>query len=333
MLMRHTIRIFLGAVTLFGFFACSQPAVTEEKAAVPASNSDAGVSVPDFNSDSAYDFIRQQVAFGPRVPNTKAHRQCSDYLHQKLAAYSTDVVEQKATVTAFDGTKLEIVNHIARFNPEQKGRVLLFAHWDCRPWADQDSVRTREPVDGADDGASGVGILLEMARQFSIKQPAIGVDIAFFDAEDWGAKGGGQEAEDSYALGTQYWTAHPHVSGYSANYGILLDMAGGRGARFRMEGYSKEYAGPILEKIWRHAAALGYSDYFIFEDGGYVTDDHVYVIKYGIPSVDIIHSDKTTRSGFASHWHTHADTLDVIDRATLKAVGQTLLQTVYREGY
>ncbi|MFM7217050.1 MAG: M28 family peptidase [Bacteroidota bacterium] len=286
-------------------------------------------SPPAFSSDSAYLFLKNQLSYGPRVPNTKQHDACGDYLLSAMRGYCKNVTEQRGKVTAYDGTTLNILNIIASFNPDKKGRVLLFAHWDTRPWADQDSVREKEPIMGADDGASGVAVLLEMARLFSQNAPAVGVDIALFDAEDWGAKGGGQE--DSYALGTQYWTKQPHVPGYSANYGILLDMVGARNAQFRMEGFSKEQASFVLDRVWRAASSLGYSNYFIREEGGYVTDDHYYVIRYGIPCIDIIHSDRSTRSGFGSHWHTHRDDLDIIDPRTLDAVGKTLMQVVYSE--
>lgn len=299
----------------------------------PPAPSPVKVIAPSFNADSAYEYIRQQVAFGPRVPNSKEHVACAQYLFDKLKASTPNVVEQKGVVTTYDDVRLNIRNYIASFNPDKKNRVLLFAHWDTRPWADQDSDREREPIDGADDGASGVGVLLEIARQLSAKAPAIGVDIAFFDAEDWGAKGGGPESEDSYALGTQYWTRQPHIANYTANYGILLDMVGARNAQFRLEGFSSEQALYVVDKIWKSAAALGYSNYFLLEQGGYVTDDHVYVIRYGIPSIDIINSDKTTRSGFAPHWHTHQDSLSIIDPLTLKAVGQTLLEVIYNEGH
>ena len=185
-----------------------------------------------------------------------------------------------------------------------------------------------KPSLAADDGASGVAVLMEMARVYSKNKPSIGIDLAFFDAEDWGKEGGGPESEDSYALGTQYWAKNLHVKNYSAEFGILLDMVGAKNAQFRIEGLSYEKAGAVVEKVWKAAAGIGYANYFLNQEGGWVTDDHVYVNNIGIPSIDIIHSNPGSRTGFAKHWHTHNDNLEVIDPNTLRAVGQTLMVVV-----
>ncbi|HNP47480.1 MAG TPA: M28 family peptidase [Bacteroidia bacterium] len=290
------------------------------------------IIAPIFNADSAYNYVKAQCDFGPRVPGTKAHEACATYIEQKFKLYCPSVSVQTGVVTTYDGVRLNIKNIIASFNPQSKSRVLLFAHWDTRPWADQDSVRTGEPIMGADDAGSGVAVLLEMARQFSLQSPRIGVDLICFDAEDWGKKDGGEESEDSYALGTQFWASNTHIPGYTADYGILLDMVGAKGAQFRMEGFSKQHAQFVIDKVWKTAARLGYSDYFLYQESGFVTDDHVYVNRINIPSIDIIHSNPSTRSGFGAHWHTHRDNMDIIDRNTLKAVGQTLLEVIFSEG-
>jgi len=289
------------------------------------------VTVPNFNEDSAFAFVKAQCDFGPRVPGTAAHKNCADYLVALLKKYTPSVMVQNGNVRTYDGVSLDLKNIIASFNPSNKQRVLLFAHWDTRPWADHGTDSRSEPNLGADDGASGVGVLLEIARQFSIQAPAVGVDIIFFDVEDWGKSGGGAESEDSYCLGTQYWTKNLHVPGYIANYGILLDMVGGRNSKFRMEGNSKQFAPYVLDKVWKTGINLGYSSYFLFQDGGWITDDHIYVNRINIPSIDIIASDAGSSSGFPAHWHTHEDNMDVIDKATLKAVGQTVLHVVYSE--
>lgn len=285
--------------------------------------------LPDFNSDSAYAFVKAQIDFGPRVPNTKAHVNCGDYLINKMKGWCDTVIVQAGTVTAFDKTRLSFRNIISSFNPQTKRRILLFAHWDTRPWSDQDTINKDKPSLGADDGASGVAVLMEIARQLKKNKTGIGIDIIFFDAEDWGMEGGGPGAEDSYALGTQYWAGKLHVNNYTADYGILLDMVGAKGAQFRKEGLSRTEAGFVVDKVWQMANRLGYSSYFLYEDGGWVTDDHVYVNQINIPSIDIIHSSHATKSGFPAHWHTHADNIDVIDRNVMKAVGQTLIGVIY----
>lgn len=310
--------------------ACNHPAETTEQPV--ETKPEVVLQVPEFNADSAYQYVSDQCAFGPRVPNTVAHYKCSEYLISQMKRWSDTVYVQSGKLTTFDKTSITFKNIIGVFNPQLKNRILLFAHWDTRPWADQDSKDKDKPGLGANDGASGVGILMEIARKLHEQKLNVGVDLAFFDAEDWGKEGGGDEAEDSYALGTQYWAKNPHVAGYMANYGVLLDMTGGKNAQFRWEGGSKQNASFILDKIWNAAATLGYSPYFLYEDGGWVTDDHVYVNKINIPSVDIISSDRSTHSGFPAYWHTHNDNMDVIDRNTLKAVGQTLLKVIAIDG-
>jgi hypothetical protein len=244
------------------------------------------------------------------------------------------MIVQKAMLATFDGKKIELKNIIAQFSPQQKRRVLLCAHWDTRPWSDQDSVRKDEPSDGASDGASGVAVLLEIARQLKQSKPTIGIDIIMLDLEDYGQPDDSpfEKKQDTYGLGTQYWAKNPHVPGYYAEYGILLDMVGAKNATFAREKYSLQYAPSVVAKIWDAANQIGYSDYFPFRDGGFVTDDHYYINTIiNIPTVDIIQFDSSTRSGFGSYWHTHADNISIIDANTLKAVGQTLLQVIYSE--
>lgn len=283
----------------------------------------------DFNADSAYRFVMEQCQFGPRVPGTKPHSSCGDYLAGKLRQYGAAVTEQRAMLTTFDGTEINARNIIAEYNPDAARRILLLAHWDCRPWADNDPDPTkhRTPVMGANDGASGVAVLLEIARQLGEKAPAIGVDILFVDAEDWGDSGAGND--NSWALGTQHWIANPHKPGYRPMYGILLDMVGASGATFAREYFSTLYAQGFVNEVWKVAKEAGYSDYFVDSQGGAITDDHVFVNRAGIPCIDIIDQRSDTDTGFFKQWHTTADTPDIIDTATLKAVGQTVLNVLY----
>ena len=283
---------------------------------------------PVFNEDSAYSFVKAQVDFGPRIPGTKSHEKCADYLRAKLKSYGWDVQVQTGAVTTYDGKKFNLKNIIASYKPEINDRILLMSHWDSRPFADQDSVNKDKPFDSADDGPSGVGVILEIARQFSISKPDVGIDILFDDLEDYGKEN--DNGENTWCLGTQYWARNPHKPGYVAQYGILLDMVGSKGATFPREGVSNEYAPYVMKKIWNKAAHLGYSNYFIFQDVGAITDDNYYVISgANIPCVDIV--NMVPPNSFGAHHHRHSDNMNVIDKNTLKAVGQTILEVVWEE--
>ena len=294
------------------------------------------ITVPTFNPDSAYEFTKKQVEFGARVPNTNAHDACAVYLSAELKRFGAQVIEQKTNLNAFDGTILRSVNIIGSINPKAEVRILLFSHWDSRPWADHDPLvkNRKKPVMAANDGASGVGILLEMARLMQKNQPTIGVDIFFCDSEDYGQpeSAGGDSNEDSWCLGTQYWAKSPHIPGYSARFGILLDMVGGKQATFYREQASEYYAGGVVDKVWSQAKNLGFGQYFVDQKGGAITDDHIYVNKLlGIPSIDIIQYDSKSGTGFAPYWHTTHDTMDNVDKNTLNAVGTTLMSVVFNE--
>jgi len=322
-------KIFILLLTVLPLTACNQVTKSAKTEVKP-------VNVPGFSPDSAYFFTQKQVDFGPRVPNTAAQIACAGYLSSTLKRFGAVVIEQKTDVQAFDGTTLRSINIIGSYNPKAVSRVLLFSHWDSRPWADNDPnpANRKKPVMGANDGASGVGILLEMARQFQLQQPNIGVDIIFFDTEDYGATESSKipNSEDSWCLGTQYWAHHPHVPGYTARFGILLDMVGGKQATFLREQSSDYYASEVVSKVWSQANSLGFSQYFINQPGGAVTDDHIYVNKItGIPSIDIIQYDANSGTGFAGYWHTVDDTMKNVDKNTLQAVGVTLMHVIYTE--
>ncbi|HSJ66781.1 MAG TPA: M28 family peptidase [Anditalea sp.] len=293
------------------------------------------VDFPDFDADSAYSFIQQQVDFGPRVPNSAAHRETREWLVSKFESYGMDVTEQNFEARAFDGTNLELTNIIASWNPQASKRILLAAHWDTRPMADKDTQRIDEPIDGANDGASGVGVLLEIARTITsdANQPAVGIDFILFDGEDYGEPEHTNTRNNTqiwWALGSQHWSKNPHQVGYTAYYGILLDMVGGKNARFYREGFSMKYAKNIVQKVWNNAHNLGYSDFFQMRNAGEITDDHVFVNEIAkIPMIDII--DFSPDYGFGRFHHTHDDNMDIIDKRTLKAVGETVLYTIYQE--
>lgn len=307
-----------------------------KKSGGSGADSVAAVAVPEFCADSAYAFCAAQCAFGPRVMNSEAHEQCGAWIAGKFSAYGMAVSEQRVTLRGYDGTPLRACNIIASMNPGATDRVLLCAHWDSRPWADNDpdSANWRKPVMAANDGASGVAVLLELARLLEplADSMSIGVDFVCFDAEDWGTP---QWAEtgtdaDTWALGAHHWAAHPHKAGYKARFGILLDMVGGQGARFYREGMSMRYASEVVDRVWQAASEMGYGSYFPASDGGMITDDHIPVNEVaGIPTIDIIpYYPDCAQSSFGPTWHTVADDMAHIDKATLKAVGQTVMRVL-----
>lgn len=287
--------------------------------------------IPVFNADSAYNDIASQVAFGPRVLGSEGHAECKDWLVETLKATGARVLQQEFTAEVYTGEKFRATNIMAQFNPDVSDRILLCAHWDTRHIADSplSEERQEEPILGADDGGSGVGVLLEIARQLQENPVGIGIDIVLFDAEDYGESGGEPE---SYCLGSQYWSRNP-ITPYKARYGILLDMVGAKEAQFLIEGWSWHYAQSTVEKVWGMAARMGRSNYFINRgtQGG-ITDDHYFVnLLAGIPTIDIINLNGTTQTSFGAHWHTHNDDMDIIDKNTLRAVGQVLLAVIYNE--
>jgi len=288
----------------------------------------------EFDAASAYGFVKKQVEFGPRVPGTPAHAACADWFVQTLKQWTPDVVVQEFKARAFDGRPLDGKNIIASFDKDKKDRVLLCAHWDSRPFADHDPDPANhfKPVMGANDGASGVGVLLEVARTLSIKRPAVGVDILLLDLEDFGEHANWRgSTQDSWALGSQHWSRNPHRPGYAARFGILLDMVGGSGAVFQREGSSVYYAPAVVRKVWDAARRLGLGEYFVETESDPLIDDHVYINQIAhIPTADIIDYD-ARRGGFPLSWHTVGDTLDKIDRKTLAAVGRTVLEVLHQE--
>lgn len=292
---------------------------------------------PAFNADSAYAYAQAQCAFGPRTMNSEAHEQCAGWIIRKFQQFGCDVTTQKTDVKGYDGTTLHATNIMAKYKPAATKRILLCAHWDSRPWADNDpdSANWRKPVMAANDGASGVAVMLELARLLQNDTTlTYGIDFICFDAEDWGTPQWEKQAdgEDSWALGAQYW-ARNASHGNQPEYGILLDMVGGQGAKFYQELASKQHAPDILEKVWAAAEAAGYGSYFPRQDGGYITDDHIPVNERAkIPTIDVIpFYPDCQQSSFGPTWHTVHDTMEHIDKNTLKAVGQTMVQVLFSE--
>lgn len=319
MRLRH---LFLITIILVTLLSCKSQKTSEESSIAD----DTITQVVNFDGMNAYNLVKTQCDFGPRVPGTPAHSKCAEWIEQSLKQSCDSVIVQQGQVTTFDGKTLDIKNFVGSFSPSNSDRILLLAHWDCRPWADNDPdpAKHKEPVMGANDAASGVAVLLELARLMKDKKPNIGVDILLVDAEDWGSN----DVEESWALGTQYWARHPHVEGYKARFGILLDMVGARGAKFYKEPYSLYFAQDVVTEVWDLAQRSGYNSYFDSNNGaGYITDDHIVVNEMGIKCIDIIDTRKD--GSFFDGWHTTNDTMNWIDKNTLKAVGQVVANVVF----
>ncbi|MDQ2658609.1 MAG: M28 family peptidase [Bacteroidota bacterium] len=329
-------RLFLVAILLLAA-SCGKDR-DKEKAAesdTPVKN----IQVPPFNGDSAYHYVAAQVAFGPRIPNTAAHRQAADYFVETFKQFGAQITIQEFQAQNYAGQKLNLKNIVAAFNPEKPRRILLAAHWDTRPFSDKDPEKPRATFPGANDGASGVGVLLEIARVISSnKMPEVGVDIILFDGEDWGEPEGQQQTralpeglQEWWCLGSQHWARNKHKPNYSAYYGILLDMVGARGARFHREGYSMEFAPSIVEKVWGHARRLGYAHIFVPKTEGGITDDHLFVNTIArIPMINIVHFEPGI-GYFGDFHHSQKDNLELISAEMLGIVGTTVLNTIYYE--
>lgn len=299
---------------------------------------------PQFNADSAYAFTKAQCDFGPRNMNSEGHERCLEWIIGKFKQYGCAVTTQKADLKGYDGTILKATNVIASYNPEATTRLMFCAHWDSRPWADNDpdSANWRKPIIAANDAASGVAVMIELARLLQASagasssglSPNFGVDFVCFDAEDWGTPQWSDQPDDanSWALGAQHFSANL-PQGFAPRYGILLDMVGGQGAQFYQEGLSMQYAPEVVKKVWRAARKAGYGSYFPKKSGGMITDDHVPVNQVAkIPCIDVIpYYPDCAQSSFGPTWHTLADNMDNIDKNTLKAVGQTMIQVIFTE--
>ena len=322
--MKSNCIFFLLAFTLS--YSCDQPGKSETSNLVPAGSIE---RAPTFNADSAYSGVQQQVAFGPRIPNTPAHDNCAAYIYEKMSSYADHVTVQEFDSKSQSGEFYQFKNIIASFNTQASRRILLGAHWDTRIKADKYTADPNIQFDGANDGASGVGVLLEIARLLSQDSLNIGVDMILFDAEDQGGLG------LEWCLGSKHWSNNKHQAGYSAYYGILLDMVGAKNATFPHEHYSKQFAPSIIDKVWKEAHRAGYSGYFLYGKGVAIEDDHYYVnVNAKIPMINIIDMipDGADRNdAFKSYHHRPSDNMDIISKETLNAVGTTVTNLLYRE--
>ena len=289
------------------------------------------VAIPAFNADSAYSYVEAQLSFGNRTPGSKAWEKCAEYLAMQMGRWCDTVMVQPFKATLWDGSVVPGRNIIASLNPSADKRVLLAAHWDSRLWADHDpdDGNKRKPVPGANDGASGVATLMEMARTMSQMPPSVGVDFIFFDVEDQGQPEWSDRYEDNtWCKGSQHWAQNRHTPAYTAVYGVLFDMVGTDAPRFTKEEVSQYYAPGLTDKMWNVAAALGFGNIFVAQNTDAILDDHLYVNQIaGIPMVDIVQNSGTT--SFFPHWHTTTDNLDNLNAETMSKVATVTMKTIY----
>ena len=298
----------------------SDPKPTETKA-LPQ------IKVPKFESTLAYENVEKQLAFGTRVPGSATHKATREWIAETMQSYGWAVEEEHFTAKVYTGTELPGTNIIAKYNPAASTRILLGAHYDTRHIAekDQDAARKNSPIMGADDGASGTAVMMALAKTIGESELEIGVDMVFFDLEDYG-----DPSEDgdpaSWAMGSAHWAKNVDRA-YKPKHAILLDMVGAKDATFPKERYSTNMNPDLVNKVWKLAQDMGYGNYFVNEDRGGVMDDHISVANHaGIPMIDIIYKKQ---DGFGAHHHTHGDDIEVIDRRTMKAVGQVMLAVIF----
>ena len=316
-----------------GIVACCLASCGGKKGSSDTTPKDS-VQVPEFSADSAMASISTQCAFGPRTLGSQAHEECAQYIEDAFRAAGCEVQRQEADFTFYNGQRYKGCNIIASYRPELTERILLCSHWDSRPGADNDPdpANHHKPVTAANDGASGVAVMIEVARLLKEQAPQVGVDFVCFDAEDagvpeWETSFSGDD-QATWCLGSQYWAEHPHRADF--RFGILLDMVGGKGAKFYKELFSQHYASSVVTLVWSAAKDAGYSSAFIDQDGGGITDDHLPLNRVAnIPTIDIIPYYPNMEHSFGPTWHTINDIPENIDTNTLKAVGQTLLQVIY----
>ena len=279
---------------------------------------DGGSRVREFKGTTAFSYVEKQMSFGPRIPNTPGHDKMGDWLLAELRARADTVTVQDFPWTTKKGAKLRLRNFFARFRPQATDRILFLAHWDTRPFADksQNLGQQRMPVPGANDGASGVAVLLGVADALKAKPATVGVDLLFVDGEDYGSF----EDSTETLIGARYFAKH-QPPGYTTLYAVLLDMVGDKDLQFYQEGYSMASAPEVVQRVWQTADRLGYSKVFIARAGQTLIDDHVPLQQAGIRAVDVIDFD------FPYH-HTTEDTIDKVSAESLQIVGDVAVSLV-----
>jgi glutaminyl-peptide cyclotransferase len=278
---------------------------------------------PDFSGKEAFDYLIAQTDFGPRNPGSSGHRACLDYLVGELEHFADAVNHQEFTHTGSRGEQISLTNIIASFNLPATNRVMLCAHWDTRPWADQDKdpKKREKPIIGANDGASGVAVLLQLAKLMKQSRPPIGVDILLFDGEDLGQK----NDLTNFALGSKYFAAHRSPR-FNPQYGILLDMIGDEQLEIPKEPNSLRYAPEVVQYVWTTAENLGLNE-FTDDTSADIYDDHIPLNEAGIKTIDLIDFNYPDHSN--RYWHTSEDTPNKCSPSSLQVVGTLLVHLIY----
>jgi len=281
----------------------------------------AGGGAREFNGQTAFGYVQQQMTFGPRIPGTPAHRATGDWILAQLRTRADSVIVQEiphVTRGAGRGDTLRLRNFFARFQPAATERVLFLAHWDTRPHADQSQNlgQQRLPVPGANDGASGVAVLLGVADALKQRAPALGVDLLFVDGEDFGNFADSTDV----LIGSRWFVAH-QPPGYQPLYAVLFDMVGDKDLQIYQEGNSLAVAPEVVQRVWRTAADLGYERVFVSSARHTLTDDHVSFQRAGIHAIDVVDFDYP-------FWHTTEDTIDKVSAASLQIVGDVAVALV-----
>lgn len=324
---KHQSYLFIILVIIFVALSCNEEK-PKKKEPIKTSQPTKKLTIPAFSGDSAYVFVEKQLDFGHRVPGTREHKACQDWLADKLSSYGAEVTLQPFKAKIYTGEVWDAANIIGSINPKNKERIIIAAHYDTRHIAekDPDPAKKNKPIMGADDGASGVAVVLELARLLHENPIELGVDFIFFDAED----NGDSDDTDSWCLGSQHWSKEALKSKYRANVGILLDLVGAKGAVYPKEYFSQRFAPQFHNKVWNLAISMGYGDLFLDQPRGAVNDDHYHVnIITGIPMIDIINLPKSDGS-FGDYHHTHKDDIDIIDKNVLRKTGQVVAAVLYR---
>lgn len=327
--------VLIAVACALGAAGCSSAQTGDRSQPSTAAEAESPAAMTYFDTDSAMSLIREQTDMGPRVPGSASHDRCTDWIVDRLhMAGAENIAVQRARVTQpLTGVDFDIANVFGQVRPDAPKRILLVAHYDTRPTADEESdpAKRDTPIDGANDGASGVAMVLELAREVAADTTltGIGLDLLLVDCEDSGLNGDGQaDTEATWCLGSQYWAENMPYADFKSRpvAGIVFDMVGGRQARFHREYFSNAASPSLVDKVWAAAASEGFGTVFVNRPGGPIIDDHLPIQRAGISCIDIVENRSEVTGSFPPTWHTLDDNINNIDSETIEAVGRTMMR-------